>query len=181
MTADISRDPWATLDDLLGVEAVDTVAETVGPVAFYGAGDRERRLTRIAADRALPSDPDGVALVAAAVDRFATTASDLTAARRQERTRAEQAGTAERDLRAAQDNAAELEEDARAAATEHAEQAEGLTTLRASIGADVARVLEEVAASRALTGKQSRARASGTTGSALLCRGAGRGKGTTGR
>ncbi|MFN2494688.1 MAG: recombinase family protein [Pseudonocardiaceae bacterium] len=36
MTADISHDPWATLDDLLGVEAVDAVAETVGPVAFYG-------------------------------------------------------------------------------------------------------------------------------------------------
>ena len=36
MTADISRDPWAALDELLGVEAVDTTEETIGPVAFYG-------------------------------------------------------------------------------------------------------------------------------------------------
>lgn len=36
MTADISHDPWATLDELLGVEAVDAAEETIGPVAFYG-------------------------------------------------------------------------------------------------------------------------------------------------
>jgi DNA invertase Pin-like site-specific DNA recombinase len=35
VTAEISRDPWATLDDLLGVEVVETVDEGVGPVALY--------------------------------------------------------------------------------------------------------------------------------------------------
>ncbi|MFD2415415.1 recombinase family protein [Amycolatopsis pigmentata] len=36
MTAEINHDPWATLDDLLGVEVVEAVDEGIGPVAFYG-------------------------------------------------------------------------------------------------------------------------------------------------
>ncbi|GDY33278.1 recombinase family protein [Gandjariella thermophila] len=36
MTAEISKDPWATLDDLLGVEVADTGEDGIGPVAFYG-------------------------------------------------------------------------------------------------------------------------------------------------
>lgn len=36
MTADIGRDPWATLDELLGVEPVQAEDEGIGPVAFYG-------------------------------------------------------------------------------------------------------------------------------------------------
>ncbi|WP_184728487.1 recombinase family protein [Saccharopolyspora phatthalungensis] len=36
MTVEISGDPWATLDDLLGVEVVDNVDSGIGPVAFYG-------------------------------------------------------------------------------------------------------------------------------------------------
>ncbi|RRO20001.1 recombinase family protein [Saccharopolyspora rhizosphaerae] len=36
MTAEISGDPWSTLDDLLGVDAVEPVEEGIGPVAFYG-------------------------------------------------------------------------------------------------------------------------------------------------
>lgn len=36
MTAEISRDPWATLDELLGVEVVETVDQGIGPVAVYG-------------------------------------------------------------------------------------------------------------------------------------------------
>jgi DNA invertase Pin-like site-specific DNA recombinase len=36
VTVDISRDPWAVLDELLGVEVVDAVDAGVGPVAFYG-------------------------------------------------------------------------------------------------------------------------------------------------
>lgn len=122
-------------------------------LAIAAVGDRERRLTRIAADRALPPDSDGVALVAAAVDRFAGTAAELTSARKQERTRTEQAGTAEQELRAAQDNAAELVEDAQQTATEHAEQAEELATLRASVGADVEKVLAEASATRARIAK----------------------------
>ncbi|GAA3854181.1 recombinase family protein [Amycolatopsis tucumanensis] len=36
MTAEINHDPWATLDDLLGVEVGEPVDEGIGPVAFYG-------------------------------------------------------------------------------------------------------------------------------------------------
>ena len=36
MTADISHDPWATLDDLLGVEVAAPTDQGIGPVAFYG-------------------------------------------------------------------------------------------------------------------------------------------------
>lgn len=36
MTAEISSDPWATLDDLLGVEPVAEVDEGIGALAFYG-------------------------------------------------------------------------------------------------------------------------------------------------
>ncbi|WP_081916079.1 recombinase family protein [Saccharothrix sp. NRRL B-16314] len=36
MTVEISRDPWATLDELLGVEVVDAVEDGIGPVAAYG-------------------------------------------------------------------------------------------------------------------------------------------------
>jgi DNA invertase Pin-like site-specific DNA recombinase len=36
VTAEISNDPWATLDDLLGVEVIDAGDQGIGPVAFYG-------------------------------------------------------------------------------------------------------------------------------------------------
>ncbi|GAA0259133.1 hypothetical protein GCM10010492_70150 [Saccharothrix mutabilis subsp. mutabilis] len=36
MTAEISRDPWAVLDELMGVEVVDMTEDGIGPVAFYG-------------------------------------------------------------------------------------------------------------------------------------------------
>ncbi|HEX3779689.1 MAG TPA: recombinase family protein [Pseudonocardiaceae bacterium] len=36
MTTDISRDPWAALDELLGVDVVDAVDDGIGPVAAYG-------------------------------------------------------------------------------------------------------------------------------------------------
>ena len=36
MTADISHNPWATLDDLLGVEVAAPSDQRIGPVAFYG-------------------------------------------------------------------------------------------------------------------------------------------------
>ncbi|WP_158890886.1 recombinase family protein [Amycolatopsis anabasis] len=36
MTAEIISDPWATLDDLLGIEVVDAADEGIGPLAFYG-------------------------------------------------------------------------------------------------------------------------------------------------
>ncbi|WP_235022925.1 recombinase family protein [Amycolatopsis alkalitolerans] len=36
MTVEIDCDPWATLDGLLGVEAVEPVDKGIGPVAFYG-------------------------------------------------------------------------------------------------------------------------------------------------
>ena len=121
--------------------------------AIAAVGDRERRLTRVAADRALPPDHAGVALVDAAVDRFAGAAAELTSARRQRRTLAEQAAVAERELLAAKGNATELAEEAAGAEIEHAEQAEGLATLRASVGADVEDVLRQVSATRDLIGE----------------------------
>lgn len=36
MTAEIDHDPWATLDELLGVETTEPVDENIGGVAFYG-------------------------------------------------------------------------------------------------------------------------------------------------
>ncbi|WP_219905263.1 hypothetical protein [Actinopolyspora mortivallis] len=36
MTADISQDPWATLDGLLGVEVAEAADTGLGAVAFYG-------------------------------------------------------------------------------------------------------------------------------------------------
>jgi hypothetical protein len=36
MTADINRDPWATLDEIMGVEVVDQVEHGIGPLAFFG-------------------------------------------------------------------------------------------------------------------------------------------------
>ena len=36
MTAEISRDPWATLDGILGVELTAPTDQRIGPVAFYG-------------------------------------------------------------------------------------------------------------------------------------------------
>ncbi|WP_436498177.1 recombinase family protein [Actinokineospora sp. HUAS TT18] len=37
MTAEISRDPWATLDDLMGIEIEETALDLgIGPIAFYG-------------------------------------------------------------------------------------------------------------------------------------------------
>lgn len=36
MTAEISSDPWSTLDEILGVQVVESLDEGIGPVAFYG-------------------------------------------------------------------------------------------------------------------------------------------------
>ncbi|WP_121007216.1 recombinase family protein [Saccharothrix australiensis] len=36
MTAEISRDPWVTLDELLGIEVAETVEDGIGPMAGYG-------------------------------------------------------------------------------------------------------------------------------------------------
>jgi hypothetical protein len=36
VTADTSPNPWATLDDLLGVEVAETIEDGIGPKAFYG-------------------------------------------------------------------------------------------------------------------------------------------------
>jgi DNA invertase Pin-like site-specific DNA recombinase len=36
MTAEISRDPWATLDEIMGVQVVDEIDDGIGPLAFFG-------------------------------------------------------------------------------------------------------------------------------------------------
>jgi uncharacterized protein (TIGR02680 family) len=116
--------------------------------AVAAVGDRERRLTRVAADRALPPQADGVTTVAAAVDRFAGAASDLTAARDKQHTHATQTARAERELTSAQQSAQRLDGDAHDAETKHVAQDEKLTTLRASVGAEVEKVLAELAVTR---------------------------------
>jgi DNA invertase Pin-like site-specific DNA recombinase len=41
MTAEISRDPWATLDEIMGVQVVDDIDDGIGPLAFFGRGSTE--------------------------------------------------------------------------------------------------------------------------------------------
>ena len=36
MTAEISRDPWATLDEIIGVQVADEIEDGIGPLAFFG-------------------------------------------------------------------------------------------------------------------------------------------------
>jgi DNA invertase Pin-like site-specific DNA recombinase len=36
MTAEISRDPWATLDEIMGMQVVDEIDDGIGPLAFFG-------------------------------------------------------------------------------------------------------------------------------------------------
>ncbi|WP_236792417.1 hypothetical protein [Amycolatopsis sp. GM8] len=36
MSVEIDSDPWATLDELLGVDVAEPVDEGIGPVGFYG-------------------------------------------------------------------------------------------------------------------------------------------------
>ena len=36
MTAEIISDPWATLDDILGLEVADVVDDGIGNLAGYG-------------------------------------------------------------------------------------------------------------------------------------------------
>ena len=36
VTVEINSDPWATLDELMGVEVVDTAVSGMDPMAFYG-------------------------------------------------------------------------------------------------------------------------------------------------
>lgn len=124
--------------------------------AVAAVGDRERRLTRVAANRAVPADADGVARLAAAVDRFTAAASALVAAREKHGLHADQADKAERELTAARRDAHTLAAEASEAASRHAAQDEKLATLRAAVGADVEQVLAEAAATRAAikTGEQ---------------------------
>lgn len=37
MTAEISRDPWATLDEIMGVQVADEIEDGIGPLAFLRA------------------------------------------------------------------------------------------------------------------------------------------------
>jgi DNA invertase Pin-like site-specific DNA recombinase len=36
MTAEISRDPWATLDEIMGIQVVEEIDDGIGPLAFFG-------------------------------------------------------------------------------------------------------------------------------------------------
>jgi hypothetical protein len=36
VTAEISSDPWATLDEIMGIQVVDEIEDGIGPLAFFG-------------------------------------------------------------------------------------------------------------------------------------------------
>ncbi|MFC9251198.1 TIGR02680 family protein [Amycolatopsis thailandensis] len=114
--------------------------------AIAAVADRERWLVRVAAERSLPAD--GLNRVAAAIGRFGSVAVRLTSARRDQASRTEQAEEARDRFEEALRDAEEGAELASEAEAQHAEQAEGLTTLQESVGADVRRVTEEVRRSK---------------------------------
>jgi uncharacterized protein (TIGR02680 family) len=107
-------------------------------------GDRQRRLARTAAEHHIAPEPDTVEAIAAAVDRFQRSATTLATARAAEQSRADALLLAERLLTEADDNATDLLAKAEDAEREHAEQAEGLATLRESVGDDVDKVLRDI-------------------------------------
>lgn len=114
--------------------------------AIAMVADRERRLGKIAAERSLPSeDVDRVAL---AVRRFSDAGARLISLRREESTRVEFVSAAEKRLEVAESDAERLGDEAAEAEVQHAEQAEGLRTLRESVGADVTQVVADVAATK---------------------------------
>ncbi len=55
MTADLSHDPWATLDDILGVEVATPVDQGIGPIALRSLFDRGQsgpgNLARVAVEQ----------------------------------------------------------------------------------------------------------------------------------
>ena len=116
--------------------------------AVAEVGDRDRKLTKAAAEHSVAPSAEAVDRVAAALDGFQREAGRLTAARKEEATRAEVVDAATRRLDAATHAAAAQAETAFEAEQEHGEQAEGLATLRAAVGADVDRVLADLAAAR---------------------------------
>ena len=116
--------------------------------AVAEVGDRDRKLTKAAAEHSVTPSTEAVDRVAAALDGFHREAGRLTAARRDETIRTEVVDAATRRLEEATHAAAEQAESAFEAELKHGEQAEGLATLRAAVGADVDRVLADVAAAR---------------------------------
>ncbi|WP_291410702.1 TIGR02680 family protein [Actinophytocola sp.] len=116
--------------------------------AVAEVGDRDRKLTKVAAEHSVTPSIDAVDRVASALDGFHREAGRLTAARKDETTRAEVVDAATRRLDDATHAAAEQAETAFEAEQKHGEQAAGLATLRAAVGADVDRVLADIAAAR---------------------------------
>lgn len=116
--------------------------------AIAEVGDRQRRLIRTAAEHRIAPEPEAVDLVAAAVDRFQRSANALATARATETGAAGAVEHAAQLLADAEAEAAELAEGAAEAEREHAEQAEGLACLRASVGDDVDKVLNDIEATK---------------------------------
>jgi uncharacterized protein (TIGR02680 family) len=112
--------------------------------AIAEVGDRQRRLARTAAEHHIAPEPDIVDSIAAAVDRFQRSATTLTTTRTTEQSHAEALLRAEGLLTEAEDNASDLVGKADDAERAHAEQAEGLATLRESVGDDVDKVLRDI-------------------------------------
>lgn len=119
--------------------------------AVASVAARERQLAKVAAERSLLAAE--VDRVAAAVERFGTVATRLTAARRDETTRTEQLEDARGRFEEASRDAEDTAEAAGEAELKHAEQAEGLATLQESVGADVQQVVEDVRQSKRRIGE----------------------------
>lgn len=128
-------------------EALDSARSDLDQ-AVAEVGDSERRLTKAAAERALAPNAAAVDAVAAAIDAFRRDAERLTSARRDEATRADAVTAATHRLAEAERAAAEQAEAAQDSERKHREQAEGLATLRAAVGADVEEVLAQISAAR---------------------------------
>lgn len=128
-------------------EALDTARSDLDQ-AVAEVGDRERRLTKAAAERALAPNAAAVDAVAAAIDAFRRDAERLTSARRDEATHADTVTAATHRLTEGERAAAEQAEAAQDSERKHREQADGLATLRAAVGADVEEVLAQISAAR---------------------------------
>jgi uncharacterized protein (TIGR02680 family) len=108
------------------------------------ANDRRAALQREASRRGLPPDGDGIAAVAAALDRFERDGLELAAALDLAAARAEATATAAARADAAAAAVDEARAEASARRRTHESRTVEFTTLRDRMGADVSRVLAEL-------------------------------------
>lgn len=132
-----------TAGALGNARAAADAARVVLDQAVAQVGVRDRELRRVAADRRLA--PPSIDAVAAAVIRFARAADGLTGVRTRSSAAAEAHDGALARLDRAGEDAAAAEDEMRHAATRAAEESERLAVLEATMGAEAAAVLAEIA------------------------------------